>query len=92
MGKRDAAKAHANALKRADHAEILAGAARFRDDPNRTDEYTPHPTTWLNRDSWGDDPLPSPRPPAHANGSGTASAKALGWMNVGEPLPIGDTP
>jgi hypothetical protein len=37
----------------------MAGAERYRDDPNRTDEFTAHPTTWLNRDGWNDAPLPS---------------------------------
>lgn len=32
---------------------------RYRDDPNRDDGYTAHPTTWLNRDGWDDDPLPA---------------------------------
>ena len=52
--------AFAKALKRASFDVILAGAERYRDDPNR-DEVMPHPATWLNQDRWEDDPLP-PKP------------------------------
>jgi hypothetical protein len=31
---------------------------RYRDDPNRVQEFTKHPATWLNGDCWLDDPLP----------------------------------
>lgn len=54
-----ARKAYNNALKRATPETILAGALRYRDDPNRSDEFTKHPSTWLNQDCWGDDPLPA---------------------------------
>lgn len=58
-GKRTAEVAWANARKRAPAEAIIEGAMRLRDDPNREDAYTPHPTTWLNRDGWEDDPLPA---------------------------------
>jgi hypothetical protein len=58
VGKRTAASAFTRARHRASFEEIMAGAKRFAEDPNRTDEFTPHPTTWLNRDGWADDPLP----------------------------------
>lgn len=57
-GKRAARNAFAKAIQRALSDEILAGAERYRDDPNREAQYTPHPTTWLNQDRWEDDPLP----------------------------------
>lgn len=38
--------------------EILEGAKRYRNDPNRVDAFTAHPTTWLNAGRWEDDPLP----------------------------------
>jgi hypothetical protein len=47
------------AIKRADPSVILAGAQRYRDDPNRSLQFTKHPSTWLNQDCWDDDPLPS---------------------------------
>lgn len=39
--------------------EIIEGARRYRDDPNRLDEYTKHPSTWLNAGCWEDAPLPA---------------------------------
>lgn len=59
VGKRAAQAAFERALHRATIAEVLAGATRYRDDPNRDPQFTAHPTTWLNQDRWGDDPLPS---------------------------------
>lgn len=41
-----------------DTEKILAGAVRYRDDPNRDPTYTKQPSTWLNNDCWDDDPLP----------------------------------
>ena len=38
---------------------VLAGAARYRDDPNRIPEFTKYPATWLNAGCWEDEPLPS---------------------------------
>jgi len=43
----------------ADPKAIIAGAERYRDDPNRVDEYTTHATTWLNQERWDDPPLPA---------------------------------
>lgn len=59
VGKPKALAAFLKALERAPADVILAGAQRFHDDPNREPQFTPHPTTWLNRDGWGDDPLPA---------------------------------
>jgi hypothetical protein len=65
--KKAAADAFKAALKRASAQEILAGAMRYRDDPNRDQSFTAHATTWLRADRWGDAPLPqrkggAPRP------------------------------
>lgn len=57
--KQAARKAWANAIKAAPAAVIIAGAERYRDDPNRTAEFTAHPATWLNAHRWEDDPLPA---------------------------------
>jgi len=59
VGKRKAESAFRQALRRAAVTVIIAGAERYRDDPNRENEFTAHPTTWLNRDGWADDPLPA---------------------------------
>ena len=49
-------------------AQILAGAIRYRDDPNRVDQFTKYAEGWLNADGWEDEPLP-PRQPS------------LGWLD-----------
>jgi len=38
--------------------ELIAGALRYRDDPNRDPAYTKHPATWLNAGCHTDCPLP----------------------------------
>jgi hypothetical protein len=58
VGKPKARTAFNQALRRASLEDILAGAKRYAEDPNRSDEFTAHPTTWLHRDGWNDDPLP----------------------------------
>lgn len=60
-GKIAAEKAWPKATKAADgdHERIVLGAKRFATDPNRTAEFTPHPTTWLNAGRWDDEPLPA---------------------------------
>ena len=39
-------------------AQIIAGAIRYRDDPNRLPEFTKYAEGWLNGDGWEDEPLP----------------------------------
>jgi len=46
------------AIKRVEFTILLAGAERYRDDPNRNAEYTMHPSTWLHNDSWENELLP----------------------------------
>jgi hypothetical protein len=58
--KEAARKAWAAAMaKVTDPAVIVEGAQRFAADPNRVEQFTPHPATWLNAGRWDDDPLPS---------------------------------
>lgn len=52
-----ARRAWDRAVRRADPEVILAGAIAHRDDPNRRDEFTKQPATWLNNDCWTNDPL-----------------------------------
>lgn len=59
VAKASAVKAWAKATKGTDPQDIIDGAIRLRDDPNREDQFTPHPATWLNRGSWEDDALPA---------------------------------
>lgn len=65
-GKAAAVNAYAKALKRATAEEIYAGASRYKHDPNRLDQYTKHPTTWLNAGCWDDEPLPAKESKARA--------------------------
>lgn len=58
VGKQAAIKAFTKALKVSPVEEILAGARRYAEDPNRVDAFTAHPTTWLNAGRWADGPLP----------------------------------
>jgi hypothetical protein len=58
VGKQAALKAFIKAIKVASVEEILAGAERYANDPNRVDTFTAHPTTWLNAGRWADGPLP----------------------------------
>lgn len=52
--------ANAGANRRTAMAQILAGAIRYRDDPNRDPGFTKYAEGWLNGDGWEDEPL-SPR-------------------------------
>jgi hypothetical protein len=58
LDKGKAKRAFASALTRATFEDIMAGAIRYKNDPNRLDEYTKYPASWLNADSWENGPLP----------------------------------
>lgn len=59
VGKRTAQTAFTRACSRAPVEVILAGAKQLAQDPNLPAlKFVPHPTTWLNRNGWDDDPLP----------------------------------
>lgn len=58
VGKQAAQKAFIKAIKITSVDEILAGARRYAEDPNRVDAFTAHPTTWLNAGRWADPALP----------------------------------
>lgn len=52
-----AEKAFKTALKKATHAEIMAGVARYAAEREGKDpHYTKHPTTWLNAKAWLNEP------------------------------------
>jgi hypothetical protein len=58
--KKRAEKAFRKALQDGvDSAAILAGALRYRQDPNREPRYTKQPATWLNAGSWDNGALPA---------------------------------
>jgi hypothetical protein len=56
-----AQKAWAKAIKRGEPEVIIAGAAAYRDLPDRDPRFTKNPATWLNADCWLDERLPNPR-------------------------------
>lgn len=47
--------AYRKARKKTDAATLLAGAERYRDDPNRNPSFTKYPASWLNAESWLDE-------------------------------------
>ena len=55
VGKGQAGKAWAKAIKLADPQVIIAAAAAFRDSPRRSPDFTKHPATWLNAQCWTDE-------------------------------------
>lgn len=57
IGKGNARKAYAKALRLASPAEIAEGLARFNQaEPWRGDiQFCPHPSTWLNQERWDDE-------------------------------------
>lgn len=79
QGKAAAVKAFAKALKSATAEEIIAGARRYAEDPNRDPTYTAHASTWLNHERWTDDPNP-PRNGTH--GSAAARSQAVRDMTA----------
>ncbi|OOL30438.1 hypothetical protein GQ85_19825 [Rhodococcus rhodochrous] len=63
---------------------IIAGAWRLAQDPNRVDRYTPHPTTWINREGWTDAPEP-PREDPRSQRRSTVDDKIAGWAALKHP-------
>lgn len=53
--------AYAKARKKVGHEALVEGVKRYRDDPNREDQFTKLPATWLNAECWDDGPLPERR-------------------------------
>ena len=58
LDKGKAKRAFESALNRASNEEILNGVISYRADPNRMEEYTKYPATWLNADAWANGLLP----------------------------------
>lgn len=58
LDKGRARKAFDSAIKRAKLEDILAGVIMYSNDPNRLEEFTKFPATWLNADAWENGPLP----------------------------------
>jgi hypothetical protein len=54
-----AEKAFPKALKAVGIEALIAGATRYRNDPNREEKFTKLPATWLNNTCWEDGPMPA---------------------------------
>lgn len=84
VGKQKAIAKYKAAIKRAEsEQQIIDGAQRLRDDPNREDQYTPHPTTWLERNGWEDPELPQ----RATTGSEARLQKAAVWIGYDQAPP-----
>jgi hypothetical protein len=65
IGKGQARRAWAKAVKGTDAEKIIEAASRFAADRGNQDpQFIPHPTTWLNGERWND--APDPLPPREA--------------------------
>ena len=58
VGKGAALKAFLKAIRTTDADIIIKGAQRYHSDPNRSQAYTAHASTWLNAQRWLDEALP----------------------------------
>lgn len=81
--KKKARLAYAKALRVSTVGEILEGARRYAADPNRESRYTRHATTWLNNESWGNEPLPARRDGRDLSEKLAATAQLTGSMVAG---------
>ncbi len=61
VGKGQARKAWRTAIKKSSASEIMAGALRYAKQPGREEQFTAHPTSWLNGERWLDQ-SPTPQP------------------------------
>ena len=59
--KREALNAWRSARRNASVTDILIGAKRYAEDPNRDPGFTAYPVTWLKGGRWEDGPLPRRR-------------------------------
>jgi hypothetical protein len=92
VGRMKAEMAFSAAVKKgADPAAIIDGARRYAADPNRVDQFTAHPTTWLNRGGWEDDPLPEPGP-FRDRGAGILQAEYLAAQAADAAATLGYVP
>lgn len=78
VGKKKARVKFAAAVKAAGDAQrVIDGALRLAADPNLPEkQFIPHPTTWLERGGWDDEPLPSRSPSRPITGRKTVSEQA----------------
>lgn len=87
VGKPQAAKSFAKAIKRTDIRTLLDGLDRAKASPDWTKsagQFIPHPTTWLNRDGWADalaaDPSTAPLDAGAVRGPSGYVYKPDAWI------------
>jgi hypothetical protein len=80
--KGSAEKAFPKALKKAGIQALIAGATRYREDPNREDQFTKLPATWLNAECWNDGPLPARNGRQPMDHSARSMAKGLALLQA----------
>jgi uncharacterized protein YdaU (DUF1376 family) len=54
-GRGQAIRAFKKAIQKTDVETLIRGAKAYAADPSRKPEFTKHPATWLNAESWADD-------------------------------------
>lgn len=82
--KKKARQAWTRAIRDADPKTIIAGAENYAADPNRVDQYTKLPASWLNAGAWENGALPERTgggvsAPAPFTGGRPAPAQTSGW-------------
>ena len=82
--KKKARQAWTRAIRDADPETIIAGAENYAADPNRVDQYTKLPASWLNAGAWENGALPERTgggvsAPAPFSGGRPAAAQTSGW-------------
>lgn len=82
--KKKARQAWTRAIRDADPKTIIAGAENYAADPNRVDQYTKLPASWLNAGAWENGALPERTgggvsTPAPFTGGRPAPAQTSGW-------------
>lgn len=90
VGKQDARRVWDQQRRKTSPDAIRDGAVRYRDDPNREDQFTAHPTTWLRRGGWDDDPLPAKAAPAVRSTTDERVAQAASLMSWASDLDAQD--
>lgn len=69
--------------KQHDPQVIIDGAKRLAEDPNLPEaKYIPHPTTWLTRQGWEDEPLPDEKESKEVGFLSQPHSPAAGWIDL----------
>jgi hypothetical protein len=71
VGKAQALKAIEKAFKKITPMELLSKVQEYAASPaGKKGEFTPHPSTWMNREQWNDDPAEWHRDDSNVHGNG----------------------